>query len=325
VKIFFEKYKKAIYIFIAFLFAINVFVWQEVFVLCNNKNLKVSYLNVGQGDSAFIITPQNHQILIDGGPDSTVVSKIAKQIPFWDKSLDLVILSHPEKDHMSGLIEVLKRYKVDYILWSGVKMNSPEYLELLKVLVKQKNLGAKIITAEFGQKIKVGDLIIDILNPQENLFGQDFSKSANETSVVAKLDYGKNSFLFVGDIGFETEEKLVAINRYCKEVVTDEAISTAGIATSSSAGSAHNDGGCVNLHSAVLKVAHHGSKYSTSEEFLQSVKPNIAIISVGKNSYGHPTPEVISRLDNTGTKIFRTDQQGDIIIESNGQNLFLSK
>ncbi len=256
---------------------------------------------MGQGDSTFIVTPQNHQILIDGGPDSTVVGKIAKQIPFWDRSIDLAILSHPEKDHMSGLIEILKRYKVDYILWSGVKMNSSEYLEWLKVLVAQKNKRAKIITAFAGQNIKVGDLKIKILSPSENLFAQDFSKSANETSVVAKLNYGKNSFLFVGDIDSVEEKKLVEKSQLA------------------------NSHELVNLKSDVLKVAHHGSKYSSSDIFLKEVNPKFAVIEVGKNSYGHPTQETLSRLQNIGAKIFRTDQSGDIFFQSNGQNLFMLK
>jgi competence protein ComEC len=292
---FLKKYEKAIYIFIAFLFVSNFFAWQEVFHLCENNNLKVSFLNVGQGDSAFIVTPQNHQILIDGGPDSTVVGKIAKQMPFWDRSLDLIILSHPEKDHMQGLLDILKRYKADYIVWSGIKKQDAEYLEWLKVLVKQKNSGAKIITAEQGQEIKVGDLVIDILNPKENLFGRDAGASSNDTSVIAKLVYGKNSFLFTGDIDAKAEEDLCKASPY------------------------------TSLKSDVLKVAHHGSKFSSSDIFLQAVSPKFAVIEVGKNTFGHPTPEAISRLQNSGAQIFRTDQSCDIVFNSDGQNLFLSK
>lgn len=287
---FFEKYKKAIYIFIAFLFVINIFVWKEIWCIYRGSNLQVSFLNVGQGDSAFVVTPQKHQILIDGGPDSTVVGKIAKQMPFWDRRLDLVILSHPEKDHMQGLLEILKRYKADYIVWSGIKKSDPEYLEWLNVLVRQKNAGAKIITAVSGQEIKAGNLKIEILNPAENLFGKEVGSSSNDTSVVAKLIYGKNSFLFAGDIDAKAEAELVK-----KE----------------------------NLKSDVLKVAHHGSKYSSSDVFLQAVVPKFAVIEVGKNTFGHPTPEAISRLQNVGAQIFRTDQSGDMVFSSDGQNLFL--
>lgn len=299
---FIEKRAKWFYFGIAILVCLNFFAWQEVFHLYQNKNLKVSFLNVAQGDSAFIITPENHQILIDGGPDSTVVGKVASKMPFWDRSLDIVILSHPEKDHMQGLLEILKRYKVNYIVWSGIKKNDSEYLEWLKVLVRQKNMRAKIITAEAGQKIKVGDLKIDILNPQENLFGRDTGSSSNNTSVVAKVIYGKNSFLFVGDIDTKSEVDLV------KDFSGD--VGHPPILT---------------LKSDVLKVAHHGSKYSSSDIFLQAVAPKFAVIEVGKNTFGHPTSEAILRLQNAGAQILRTDQSGDVVFESNGQNLFLVK
>lgn len=299
---FIEKNTKWFYFGIIFLICFNFFVWKEVFYLYKNSELKVNFLNVGQGDSAFVVTPQNHQILIDGGPDSTVLGKIAKQMPFWDKSLDLVILSHPEKDHMQGLIEVLKRYKVNYIVWSGVKKQDTEYLEWLKVLIKQQKMGAKIITAQVGQEIKVGNLLIDILNPKENLFGRDAGSSSNDTSVVAKLIYGKNSFLFTGDIDAKAEADLIA--KFSGDVGHPPILS---------------------LKSNVLKVAHHGSKYSTTDIFLESVKPSAAVIEVGKNTYGHPTPEAILRLKNIGAKILRTDQLGDIVFKSNGQNLFLLK
>jgi competence protein ComEC len=299
---FLEKNTKWFYFGIIFLICFNFFVWKEVFYLYKNSELKVNFLNVGQGDSAFVVTPQNHQILIDGGPDSTVLGKIAKQMPFWDKSLDLVILSHPEKDHMQGLIEVLKRYKVNYIVWSGVKKQDAEYLEWLKVLIKQQKMGAKIITAQVEQEIKVGNLLIDILNPKENLFGRDAGSSSNDTSVVAKLIYGKNSFLFTGDIDAKAEADLIA--KFSGDVGHPPILS---------------------LKSDVLKVAHHGSKYSTTDIFLESVKPSAAVIEVGKNTYGHPTPEAILRLKNIGAKILRTDQLGDIVFKSNGQNLFLLK
>lgn len=301
---FIEKRAKWFYFGIAILVCLNFFAWQEVFHLYQKKNLKVSFLNVAQGDSAFIITPENHQILIDGGPDSTVVGKVASKMPFWDRSLDIVILSHPEKDHMQGLLEILKRNKVNYIVWSGIKKNDSEYLEWLKVLVRQKNMGAKIITAEAGQKIKVGDLKIDILNPQENLFGRDAGSSSNNTSVVTKVIYGKNSFLFVGDIDSKAEAELVSAYSKCPALP---------------------DVKCRALTADVLKVAHHGSKYSSSDIFLQAVAPKFAVIEVGKNTFGHPTSEAILRLQNAGAQILRTDQSGDVVFESNGQNLFLVK
>jgi competence protein ComEC len=282
--------KKIILIFAGFLLVLNIFVWQEIFALSGSRNLKVNFLNVGQGDSAFIQTPENHQILIDGGPSSTVLVKLAKNMPFWDKEIDLVILTHPESDHMQGLLDVLQRYKADYILWSGVKKTAAEYDEWVKVLAYQKSIGAKIIIAKSGQEIKAGNVLINILYPFESLEGKDMKNTSNDSCVVSKLLFGKNSFLFTGDISSVAEKELV------------------------------NSG--ENILSDVLKVAHHGSKYSTSDLFLQGVKPKIAVISVGaKNTYGHPTPETLQRLADFGVKTLRTDQNGDITIISNGNNL----
>jgi competence protein ComEC len=282
--------KKLIIFFAVFLLLLNIFCWREVFVLATNSNLKVDFLDVGQGDSAFIITPENHQVLIDGGPDSTILRKLAENMPFWDRTIDLVILSHPEKDHMQGLIDVFQRYKIDYILWTGVKKSDPEYEAWMKVLEKQEKIGAKIIIAELGQKIRAGNVLIYTLYPLENLSGQEMRNTSNDKGVVCRLVFGKNSFLFTGDISTVAEKNLV-----------DKKI---------------------NLVSEVLKVAHHGSKYSTSEEFLAAVGPKVAVISVGaKNTYGHPTPEVLQKLDNFRVKTLRTDQKGDITILSDGNNV----
>ncbi|OGZ63549.1 MAG: hypothetical protein A2998_02935 [Candidatus Staskawiczbacteria bacterium RIFCSPLOWO2_01_FULL_37_25b] len=275
-------------IFAGILFLLNIYAWKEVFVLAQTDILKVYFLNVGQGDSAFIETPQMHQILIDGGPDPSALREMSLLMPFFDRTIDLVILSHPERDHMQGLIGILQRYKADYILWTGIKKDTSEYLAWLDVLQKQKNMGAKIIIAEPGQRIIAGNVLIDTLYPLTNLENEN-PKYANDTSVVSRLIFVNNSFLFTGDISSAVENRL-ANSRELAVIKSD-----------------------------VLKTAHHGSKYSTSEEFLQSVNPKIAVISSGaKNSYGHPTPEVLQKLEKFGIKILRTDKDGTIKIESDG-------
>jgi competence protein ComEC len=283
---------KKIILFIAgILFFLNIACWREVFILNSNNALKVYFLDVGQGDSAFIKTPENHQILIDGGPDSSVLIKLSENMPFWDKSIDLVILTHPEKDHMQGLLNVLQIYKADYILWSGVKKSAPEYTAWLNVLNKQKKAGAKIIIAEAGQEIKAGSVLIYTLSPLENIEGKELKNTSNDTGVVSKIIFGRNSFLFTGDISSVAEKNLV------------------------------NSG--EDLSADVLKVAHHGSKYSTADLFLENVKPKIAVISVGaKNTYGHPTPEALQRLGNFGIKVLRTDINGDIKLVSDGFSIY---
>jgi competence protein ComEC len=298
--------KKKIFLFAAaFLFFLNFFCWKEVFALQEKQYLLVDFLDVGQGDSAFIQTPEGHQILIDGGPDASLLGKLSSLMPFWDKSIDLVILTHPEKDHMAGLLDLLQIYKVDYFVWTGVVKNDAENKQLAVLLNKvqnpppenfflaalNQNTPTKVLAASAGEEIKAGNLLIDILYPFENLAGKELKNTSNDTGIVSKLIFGENSFLFTGDISSAAEKDIV------------------------------NSG--ENILSDVLKVAHHGSKYSTSDLFLENVKPKIAVIEVGKNSYGHPTPEVLQRLEKFGIKVFRTDKDGDIKFVSDGNNLKL--
>jgi len=275
------------------LLVLNILCWNQIFVLAEQNTLKVNFLNVGQGDSALIITPENHQILIDGGPNAVVLEKLAKNIPFWDKTLDLVILTHPESDHMQGLIYALNIYKADYILWTGVKKTAPEYSVWMNVLEKQRKMGAKILIAHAGQEITAGNVLINTIFPFQSLEGVDMKNSSNDSCIVSKVVYGRDSFLFVGDIDTKAEKELV------------------------------NSG--LNILSNVLKVAHHGSKYSTSDLFLENVKPEYAVVEVGKNSYGHPTPEALNRLANFGIKVLRTDKDDDVEFISDGINITLEK
>lgn len=284
--------KKVVLFLIGILFLLNIFVWQEVFYLTNTNNLKVNFLDVGQGDATFIET-QLYQVLIDGGPGSAVLAKLQKFMPFYDRAIDVIILTHPDKDHIEGLLEVLQRYKVDYILWTGTVRNTSFYQKWLDLLAKSEKQGVKIIKTELSQDIKVGNVVIDILYPFEDLAGKEFKNKNNDTSIVSRLIFGENTFLFTADISSKVEKELI------------------------------NSG--VNLKSDVLKVAHHGSKYSSSNEFLENVNPKIAVISVGKNSYGHPTSETLQRLENFGIHILRTDQNGDVIIKSDGQNIKIVK
>jgi len=276
---------------IGFLLLLNIFCWKEVFALSCNDNLKVYFLNVGQGDSAFIKTPENHQIIIDGGPNSSVLENIFRLIPFWDKTIDLVILTHPDRDHMQGLTEILKKYKVDYILQTGVEKNSDEYNEWIKILENQKKMGSNIIAVKAGDNIYLGNVEIKILFPLENSTEKIIKNSANEDCVVSKLVFVNNSFLFTSDISAKAE----------KEIIEKEK----------------------NVNADVLKVAHHGSKYSTSEYFLANTNFKFAVISVGKNSYGHPTPEVLQRLEKFGIYVLRTDMNNNIEFISDGNNIKL--
>ena len=284
----FLKNKKIVWIVLGVLFCLNLIAWVVVFDLSRPQDLKVVFFDVGQGDSIFIETPQGHQILIDGGPSSAILEKLAKEMPFYDRTIDLIILTHPEHDHYFGLFEVLKRYEVENILWTGVIRDTAEYQEWINLIEKE---GANLLIAEAGQKIilqKDPLIFMEILHPFENLAGQEI-KNSNDTSIVTHLFFEDISFLFTGDIIKKVEAKLVEQG--------------------------------VDLDSEVLKVAHHGSKTSSSLEFLEAVSPEIAVIQVGKdNSYGHPHPEVLANLEQFGIYILRTDKDGDIKIVSDGSN-----
>ncbi len=274
--------------FLGALVFLNILVWQEIFDFVGSPYLEVIFFDVDQGDSIFIETPQKHQILIDGGPDSTILEKLAAAMPFWDRSIDLIILTHPEHDHFAGLIEVLKRYKIENILWTGVIRDTAEYKEWLKLINKEK---AKIYIAKAGQRITTspGLVVIETLHPFENLESQ-VVKNTNNTSVICRMIFGENRFLFTGDAYKSIERKLI------------------------------NQG--INLDSDILKVGHHGSKTSSAEEFIKQVLPEIAVISAGKNNnYGHPHQETLDILEKYGVGILRTDRDGDIKIISDGKKI----
>jgi len=285
-----EQNKKFVFYILAFLLLFNVLAWFAVCDLDKARFLEVTFFDVGQGDAAFIKTSQQHQVLIDGGPSSAVLEKLGREMPFWDRTIDLIILTHPEKDHMTGLIEVLKRYKVENILWTGVLRDTAEFKEWQKAIEEEKDKdGAKIEIARSLLRINFNNSYIDILNPLENLEGQKI-KDSNNTSIVAKLVFGENSFLFTGDIKKSAEKKLLT--------------------------------GGADLPSDILKVAHHGSKTSSNPDFIKKVSPDIAVISVGAdNSYDHPSAETLETLEKYGMTVFRTDIDGDIKFFSDGKKI----
>jgi competence protein ComEC len=279
-----KENEKFILFILGFLFLANFFAWIVVFDLKSHKFLEVNFFDVDQGDAIFIETPTRHQILIDGGPSSKIIEKLAREIPFWDRSIDLIILTHPEKDHITGILEVLKRYKVENILWTGIVRDIPEYKEWLNLIEKEK---ANIKIAKAGKKISCKNCQwkIEIFYPFESLEGEEFEDS-NNTSIVSKLIFGNSSFLFTGDIYKDVEESLTLTS--------------------------------FDLNSKILKVAHHGSKTSSSEKFLEKVLPAIAVISVGENKYGHPNKETLESFEKYGIRVLRTDREGDIKIISDG-------
>ena len=278
--------KKVAFYIIAFLTVLDIVAFYIFLDFEERKFLEVNFFDVGQGDAIFIETPRGYQILIDGGPNSTIIKKLAGEMLFWDRTIDLVVLTHPEKDHLTGLIEVLKRYRVKNVLWTGVIRDNQEFKEWQSAARKE---GAKTIIAVSGEKIKGSDFLMKVLLPQENLKGREVDKTSNDTSVVSRLVFGKTTFLFTGDISKKAETLILEAEE--------------------------------DIGSNVLKIAHHGSKYSSGENFIKAVSPEIAVISAGKNRYGHPHPEVLSILKKYDIKVLKTLTNGDIKIISDGREL----
>jgi competence protein ComEC len=239
---------------------------------------EVVFLDVGQGDSILVILPGDIQILIDGGPSDKISAKLSKYFPFYDKDIELAILTHPHTDHLNGLVSVFKDYNVKNFIWSGANYESKLYSNFVEVLKKE---GSVIYLAKAGDVVSYGNQpILKILSPPEILLGKSF-KDVHDSDVVSEIDLGGKKLLLMGDSNEVVESRLTASN-----AVTDI---------------------------DVLKVGHHGSKTATSPQLLQIARPEEAVISVGNNSYGHPAANVLSNLSNIGAKIFRTDKIGDVI------------
>ena len=271
---------------IVILFCFNFLAWYAVFEI-SSQSLKVVFFDIGQGDAIFIETPKRTQILIDGGPSKKIVEKLGQELPFFDRTIDFIIATHPDSDHISGLVEVLKSYRVDLVGGTGIKGSTAEFQEFSNEI--EENKSGKVVLRK-GQKIFIGkNLYFEVLAPLEDFEGKT-AKDYNTSSLVLKMAYGKSTFLFTGDAPISIEKKLA-------EEGSD-------------------------ISSQVLKISHHGSKTSTSNLFLEKVNPEIAVIQVGKdNRYGHPSPEVLERLAKYGIKVMRTDQVGDIKLFSNGFSL----
>jgi competence protein ComEC len=277
-----KEFNRKIYTVLGGFLALAIFLWTAVFASSKN-NLRVNFYDVGQGDAVYIRSPENQDIIIDGGPDNIILSKIGRDMPFYDHKIELVILTHPHSDHLSGLIDILSRYDVEQVFCTDADNDSKLYKEW-ENLISENEISKKV--AKRGQQINLGSVKIEILSPEEN----QKSKDLNDTSIVGRLIYNKTSILFTGDAGQNIEKKLLEQNN--------------------------------KLESDILKVGHHGSKYSSSPAFLSVVKPEYAIISAGKkNRYGHPHKETIDALAKIDAKVFRTDKDGDIKCISDGNKM----
>jgi competence protein ComEC len=272
------------------IFAIVIILLLIPYYFLENKNdlLEIYFIDVGQGDGILIKTPNDKAIIIDGGPFDDFSKKVSSKLPYRKRNIDLVIITHAHQDHYLGLINILENYKVNNIIYSGYDADFSDYVYLMN-LIKSKNIN--LIIAQYGKIINLDqDMDLKILYP---ISQKTIEKDINNTSVVVKLNYKNFDAVFTGDLTCIGEAEILKQEN--------------------------------NLESELLKIGHHGSKGSSCNPFLESIKPKLAIIQVGiNNKFNHPSKEAISRINKFTNNVQRTDELGTILILSNG-NEYWSK
>jgi len=249
------------------------------------RRLQVTVLDVGQGDAILIETPRGQDILIDGGPGRAVLRGLGAELPWHDRSIDLMVVSHMQADHAAGLVDVLDRYNVSRVLVPSSSGDSAIARALSRAAAREH---ASLSLARAGDTIDLGDgIVLQVLWPRAESLGD----ASNDDSLVLRLSWRDVSFLLTGDIGAATERKLIAAG--------------------------------ADVRSTVLKVPHHGSATSSSEEFLAVVQPVIAVVSAGAgNPFGHPAPDVVQRLTEYA-RVFSTAEHGAVRFETDGERLWI--
>lgn len=260
-----------------------------IFQFADSGKFRLIACNVGQGDGMLLITPGGSQIVVDGGPGTRISDCLGKHIPFWDRTIEMIVLTHPHAEHMEGFLDVLNRYQVKTILDTEVVNDTQMYRQWLKEASAE---GAAIVHPTVGDQIKFGAVTFDVIWPPKDkaeIWKLDPPADLNDTSIVMRVNYGQFCAYLTGDLPKEILSKI--IDRPCQ----------------------------------VLKVVHHGSKTGTDLEVLDKINPQLAIIQVGvKNQYGHPHKEVLDLLTKKGVKVLRNDLDGEIEIDSNGESLSIN-
>lgn len=275
---------KQIKIYLALLFLAGSFLWWQLDSA--RQYLQVNFLDVGQGDASLIVTPNGENILIDGGPNNQLLYQLSKFLPWWERTIDYIVISHWDDDHYLGLIQVLKKYQVKNILASYLPDKDNASFRAWQQALKQEGIEVGLVIV--GENFKINDN----LSWQIVAAKSDAKLPANDKSAVVRLSYGQVDFLLTGDLPSEQEEELIKTK--------------------------------LNIEAEILKVGHHGSKYSSSLEFLQQVEPQVCIISAGTdNKFGHPHAEALARLAKVKCQVYQTDKLGNISVLSDGQSWWL--
>src|SRR3989344_807305 len=260
-------------------------IWYVAMREDHRGSLTVSFLNIGQGDSIFIQAPSGRQVLIDGGPSTSVLRELSRVMPWYDRSIDVVIPTHPDADHIGGLVDVLARYKVDTVIHSSVEGDTKTFAAFNRMMADEH---AQEVVAIRGQIVDLGGgAYLQILSPDRSVPHVD----TNDGCVVARLVYGATAFMLSCDAPRSIENYLVAL-------------------------------GTSTLKSNVLKAGHHGSKTSSSPLFLGYVAPEYAVFSRGcDNKYGHPASETVARFARFEIPTLDTCKDGTITFVSDGHTV----
>jgi competence protein ComEC len=279
------KKKHVIGFLVSVLLLLGVVVWWYIITSKHEGLLRVAFLDVGQGDAVFIETPNGNQVLVDGGKGRVVLRELGTVMPFYDRTIDLVIATHPDSDHIGGLPEVFARYRIGMFIDSEVQGDGP-FVQALSEAVETE--GLEVVHGRSSMRVVLDSgVILQVLFPDRDVT----TVETNTGSLVTKVTYGETSFLLTGD-------SPAGIEAYLVQLYGDV------------------------LKSTVLKLGHHGSRTSTSDEFLGVVSPEYAVISAScDNSYGHPHREVLEKLDRFAVKRVSTCEEGTIVFESDGVHL----
>lgn len=285
--------------------------------------LRLVFCDVGQGDGIYIDLPDGRDVLIDGGPNRKILQCLGKNMPFWDRKLELVVLTHPQADHLNGLIEAVKRYQISYFVSTPIGNETKGYRELIGEIKKQ---GIEVGNVYAGDNIKFkvntklpitnyelsGEVAFRVLWPSREFVAKNTQikqistdltdrqavlgmsterDDLNDFTIVMELRFGEFEALLTGDAGEEIQDDILAV----AEVKDVE----------------------------VFKIPHHGSKYGILDEFVTKAVPRFAVVSVGKNPWGHPSKEILGRLENWDIEVYRTDKNGNVKFTTDGKQIWV--
>ncbi len=282
--------------------------------------LYVHVMDVGQGDAILIHTPLGKNILVDGGPHNNIREPLSDILGFGLYVIDEVFLSHPHADHMSGFLTVMQKYRVEKIWYTGIVHTTPVFQEWLQEISIQEIPIEQLTGVDVRE---IDGVTLEILYPDKDIQDKsdwvDGHNGLNDTSIVMRVTFGEVSFLLVGDAEEALENYLLEQYTVILEPQAIESSSEDESLDTIAPSSLQDD--ALKLKADVLKIGHHGSKSSTSKEFLEAVNPSVAVISSGQNNYGHPHPSVIKRLRKSNIDIFRTDTHGTITFVTDGYDI----